>query len=499
MTADEIRDIALEEFWRSGNAWRVIGDRGIDGRSGQVEWIERFLSTPGHAVWLISRQRGKSFAALLYAVCLCIARPGTIVRYAAKTKESAWLILEPTLQQILETCPDDLKPKLDSPVKFPNGSEISWAGTDAQSFDRLRGPRSHLILFDECAFYQDLEKVEAALLPQLITTRGKAIYLSTPPESPVHVFASRYRAALGTRRATRETIHDNPRLDVESLRLIAQAEADRLNLSLEELYSSTFWRREYLAEIVTESSRAALPAWEQHGEKCIGVVERPAHFDGYVTVDFGFLPDPSAILAGWHDFPGAKLIITHEWERWGATTKQVIEAAKAIETEAWGSERWDGTLTGAADFSLEALPLWLRDGVHKKAPRQPYLRSADGPKQTLAEISTEQGYALLPARKAEKRLAVDTLNNLVREERLIVDPSCVRTIEQLSTTLWNNTRTEWERSSKHDHGDLLDDAIYMAREVRWNRDPRPVPEPTDAAWKPKPRGSPFAALLGPRR
>jgi len=497
VTADEIQAIALDEAWRAGRAWRVIGDRGREGGSGQVAWIERFLESPGHVVWMISRQRGKSYAALLYAVCLCIARPGTIVRYAAKTKESAWLILEPTLLQILETCPDDIRPTIDSPVKFPNGSEITWAGTDAQSFDRLRGPRSHMILFDECAFYQDLPKVEAALLPQLITTKGKAIYLSTPPESPVHEFVSRYKAALATGRAVRETIHDNPRLSEEDVRQIAQNEADRLNLSIEELYASTYWRREYLAEVVTESSRAAIPAWEKHGERCIGVVERPAHFDGYVTTDFGFLPDPSAILFGWHDFPGARMVVTHEHEVWGATTKQVIEAAKRIELDVWGNDRFDGTMCGAID--IDELPLWLRDGVHKKAPRQPYLRTADGPKQTLAEISVEQGYALLPARKAEKRLAVDTLNNLVREERIVIDPRCVRLIEQIATTLWNSTRTEWERSPKRDHGDLLDDAIYMSREIRWNRDPRPVPEPTDAAWKPKLRGSPFAALLGPRR
>lgn len=483
----ELSSLALAEAWRGGYAWRVLAD------DGQAGWIQRHRDGEGASVWAISRQRGKSFAAMLHACSLAIERPGSILRYAAKTKESAEGILIPTLEQILETCPAELRPKLGAPIEFPNGSTLWWAGTDAQSFDRLRGPRSHLIILDEAAFYQDLPKVEAALLPSLQTTGGKALYLSSPPESPAHEFKARFESARAADRSERSTIHDNPRLGPEGVARIANAEAKRLGLTVEQLFQSTYWRREYLAEFVVESSRAAVPAWEAHCDACVADVERPAHYDAYVGADFGFEPDPTGLLWGWYDIATSTVVIEREAELRAATIRQTVEFAKATERELYGADRFDGTMLAAAE--LTELPEWLVSRIHAKAPRQPYLRAADAPKQTLAEISGEHGYALLPVHKADKRVHVDALNDLVLQHRLKIHPRCVRLREQLATTLWNRTRTEWERSTQGDHGDLVDALVYLVREIRWHRDPRPPVNPTDsAAFRPTRRTSPLAGL-----
>jgi len=491
-----VGSVAMADAWRLGLAWRVICDEQ------QVGWIERSRGANGSSVWCIGRQRGKSFAAITDDVSFAIEHPDVIIRYAAKTKESAAGILFPTLKQVLATCPVELWPKKmvdnpdaqPNPLTWDNGSTFWWAGTDAQSFSRLRGPRAHRIRLDECAFYQDLQEVEAALLPQLTTTGGQTLYLSTPPESPAHDFVARYRAAQATGRAEHGTIHDNPRLGAEGVRNVAQREADRLGLTLEQLFASTYWRREYLAEIVIEEMRAACPQWEANRAACVGARERPLHFDAYVSQDFGFLPDPTGQLFGWYDVESGVLVIEEEAEHFGKTIKQVTEHAKSVETKLYGVDRFAGTLLGAADLNFEELPEWLRTQQHRTAPRQPFLRVADAPLQTLAEISGEHGYALMAARKADKRLAVDTFNDLVRQHRVLIHPRCVRLIEQCATTLWDTTRSKWERSPRGDHGDLFDCAVYMAREVRWNRDPRPPAVVTDSAWRPPAPTGQFAAL-----
>jgi hypothetical protein len=55
-----------------------------------------------------------------------------------------------------------------------------------------------------------------------------------------------------------------------------------------------------------------------------------------------------------------------------------------------------------------------------------------------------------------------------------VHPRCKRLLAQMSGTLWNKARTEWERTSL-DHGEGVDCLVYLGRNVRWHRDCRPVP------------------------
>lgn len=480
----EPEEVALlqAELWRRGEAWRFLAD------DGQQEWVRLFDEADGDVVLCVSRQRGKSFLVLLYAVCLAIRQPGSVIRYAAKTKMSAQSIVEPNLALILETCPPDLRPAPDGQrgmLHFPNGSTFVWAGTDAETFDRLRGPRSHLILLDEAAFFQDLERVEAALLPSLQTTGGKAIYLSTPPDQPAHPFVARYRAALGTGRGIHGTIEDNPRLGKAGVERVLRREAERLGMTLDEFRKSTYCRREFYAEIVTEESRAAVPGWTQErAAQLVREVERPKFFDAYVSVDLGF-GDPHAVLFGYLDFVNSRLVIEDELELRNANTKALAEAIKQKESVLWGSSAWNGTLRGAA--SVDNLPEWVAKAKAEDCPPQPWMRYGDNDPLALADLSSLYGVAVVPTAKDEKHLQADRLDVLVRQARVVIHPRCKRTIQQLFTTIWNKQRTEWERTGM-DHGDLVDCLIYMTRNISWNRDPRPLHYGVDLAnvWIPPP-------------
>lgn len=463
------------QLWLRGMPTEALLD------AGQREWIDSFRKGQGHGVWMIGRQRGKTFAAVTMAVEFAVRTPGAVIRYAAQTAKSAEGIIGPTLRDILKDCPEELKPKVNEmkgTVTWPNDSVMTWAGTDNDQFDRLRGPKAHLILLDEAAFYAKLDEVEAALIPQLTTTGGKCLYLSTPPQNPSHLFVSRLNAAKARNMAQHDTLLTNPRLKPEGVERLLQNEAERLGLTLEEFRGSTYCRREYFAEIVTEESKAAVPSFTQERAKEV-VCERvrPAHFDGYVAMDLGLI-DGHGVLFGYWDYERARLVVEDEILLRGKATDILAEAVKSKETALWGNTRFEGTLFGAKDWG--DTPEWLKGVYSEKAPRQPYLRVADNLLLVLADIHQRHGLAFFPTPKDDKHMAVDALDIAMRTGQVEIHPRCVNLIHQLYSTLWDNNRRQWERSSEG-HGELVDCLVYLWRNVRKNRDPRP-PQPVDQFW-----------------
>lgn len=497
----DARAIALHDAWWHGEAWRHpdVCDEG------QRRWLAAVRADidagrQASHVWRVSRQRGKSHAALAFALSEMARRPGIIVRYAALTGKSCAAIVLPTLRWLAERMPYqlDVREHLGT-VAHHNGSQLVFAGTDNEQFERLRGPRAHVILLDESAFYGDLEAVERALLPQLTTTSGVVVYLSTPPETPSHPFVQRDSAAQANGRWVRETIHDNPRLGAQGVAAIERAESQRLGLTVEALRASTYWRREYLAELVTEEGRAALPAWtDEAAAELVGDWQRPEFFDGYVGLDVGKWGDPHYVALGYHDPATNSFTVEHELELPSARTDigALIDEVKRLERDAWGVSRWEGTLYGVTREDVALWPDHLRYLLDENAPRQPFLRVGDDDARLVIDVRASHGYGVVPAQKRDEYKAVDELNQRIRERRWRVHRRCVRTIEQYRTTLWNRARSDWERTAR-DHGDAVDVAKYLQRSIRWHRDCRPAtPIPVElTATAPKPKRNGWAGVF----
>lgn len=497
-------DLAAWEARKSQPQWSPLSL--LD--EGQRGWVERFRNTPplSSTVWEVGRQRGKSFTALAESWDFLSSTPGAIGRYCALTKDSAISISSPILATIRQECPKAQRPRMSSAMDeegmqqarvltWPNGSTLWVFGTDAKSFRKGRGPRSDRILLEESAFYQQMLEVEAALLPSLQTTGGKALYFSSPPVAPGHPFAERVRTARGTGRFEHDTFWSNPRIDHEA---VIRFECERLGMTREELLLSTYFRREYLAEEVTEESRAAVPAWPSVQVECTKDRPRPQHFDGYVANDWGgYTNDPHAALFAWWDFASQTGHVEGELEARGLTLAQWADALKAKERELWGTDRWDGTLLGAGEFErlTKPLPEYLRKAVSDKAPRQPFLRVCDLAEQLSVEMLVQHGYALLPWEKSDKHLRVDNLNNALRLKRWTVSPKCKRLLEQLHTTVWDEKRKTWVRTAK-DHGDLLDCLVSLESHVFRNRDARP---PQQDYWSATAKPETGLSVLGGRR
>lgn len=482
MTPEQRAAVATEAtraLWRRGAAALALLDTsGPTG--GQQAWVSALARIPpaSWAAWKIARQRGKTFAALVWALQRMGLEPGLSAVYLAQTGGNAQAIAQTFLREVDAGLPPEWGARMTGDgIALANGAELVVFGTDNLQYRRRRGRKARIVLLDEAAFYADLLDVEQVYAPQLQTTGGVGLYLSSPPISLAHAFNDRCRGAMAAGRYTHDSFWNNPRINHEA---VIRGECERLGLSREELLASTAFRREYLAEDVTEESRAAVPQWGQAAhDACVVEVPRPPHFDAYTGVDLGFSPDPSALLWGWYDVAAGALVVEEELELRGTTVAGLAAEAKRIEARLWGADRWDGLLLGAE--RLENLPPWLLHRAHARAPRQPFLRVGDDDALVLAELSASHGYAVLPTRKDDKHMAVDFVGQLVASRRLRIHPRCKRLIEQLYTTVWNSRRTSWERTDR-DHGDLLDALVYMARNVAWNRDCRPPPVDALRPW-----------------
>lgn len=471
---DELRVLVRQQSWREGWAHEWALD------AGQQAWRAAFWATPplSSTVWNVGRQRGKTFDAVFLALEKGLSTESAVIRYCAKTKDSAVAIVSPAWDRLTASMPADMRPvkgRSEYEWLFPTtGSTFVLFGTDAQSFAKGRGPRTDLQLLDEVGFYQDLVPVESALLPSLQTTGGRALYLSTPAESVGHPYTARIRAAQAAGRYVHDTFWSNPRVNHEA---VIEAERTRLGLTREQFLASTYFRREYLAEIVTDESRAAIPAWTQElAAEVVGDWQRPEHFDAYEAHDAGVSGDPHASLFAWHDPQRNEVVIEDELEMRSVVTtiRAWSDEVKRRESALYGVNAWNGTVLGAreAQEQLRDMPEFLRGRISDSAPRQPYLRVGDNAQGVCKEMTLEHGLWMLPTDKHDKAFHVDAANHLIATKRVRIHKRCARLIEQLYSTVWNKSRSEWERTDK-DHGDLVDCLVYLLRNVRWHRDCRP--------------------------
>lgn len=463
---------ALRVLWRRGDIAQYLLD------AGQCVWCASLTRAPpgSWSAWKIARQRGKTWAALLWV----LQRMGTESKlscvYLAQTGANAKAIVESFLKDVEDWLPPEwgVRLKDDVLVVESTGSELSFFGTDNKQYRRRRGRKAKVVLLDEAAFYDDLVDVEQVYTPQLQTTGGIGLYLSSPPISPAHPFNARCRAAQSAGRYFHDTFWSNPRINHET---VIAGEMERLGMTRDELMRSTAFRREYLAEDVTEESRAAVPKWNEALEaELVADWALPEYFDGYVAVDAAISGDPHAALLSLYSPTDSCLYVVDELEMRSATTtvKAFGEAIKEKEKRHFGTDGWTGKVLGGEEWKrmLKDVPEYLQHNLTDSAPKQPYLRFGDPSTGVCRDLTVDHGIAVFPTEKHEKALEMDNVNQLFVEKRIRILTRCTRLRAQLYTTIWDTARRRWERTTV-DHGDLIDNLQYTARNVRWNRDCRP--------------------------
>jgi hypothetical protein len=443
---------------------------------GQKEaWEAIQASGVSRFVLEIARKWGKTWFLVVVAAMECLKRPGSRVVYGAPSLKHLTEFVLPVMDEITRDCPESVRPEFSAYSghwTFPNGSWVHLFGADdKRKADRGRGPKAEMAIFDECGFSPVLNYVLTSIFrPSLLHGGGMTLLASTPAEEPDHDFTRICEVAESNGSWMRKTIFDNPLLTQEQIKRFIEEDARDNGYSVDEYLKTSEFRREYMAERVTDKTLSVLgDDWELAKANAIVELQRPQFFDAYVALDFGGI-DPHAALFGYWDFKNGWLVIEDELLlREGENTSQLAEAIKEKEKALWGTSGWDGTLRAAKDF--QSLPEWLKTGIEVEG--QPYLRVCDTDVALARDLAQLHGIGFIPTAKDEKLLQVNELRILLRQGRVKIHPRCKHLDRHLRQTMWASHRQTDYKRKNGEHGDLLDAIVYMVRNLRKSKNPWP--------------------------
>lgn len=452
---DKNKLLAKQQLWERGVlVWK------LDSCQRRIYYL--FNNTKFKRITVSSSRRiGKSFTLLVIALEQALSKPGSQIKYAASTQKAVREIIHPTLQKILEDCPLYIKPTFDrhsGAYIFPNGSRIVVAGLNDGNAESLRGTDMHLGIVDEAGFVDRLKyAVNSILFPQTTTTKGRMILCSTPPVSSNHEFADYMKQAQMEGSFVKKTIYDwynetrndpvefRDRITAETIEDMKQAVGGEF---------SSDWRREYMVEMIIDAETAIFPEFDAKLKSEIIVANpRPAKYDPYVSLDFGW-GDYHAVLFAFLDFKRNKLVIEDELFVQGKTTntQKLSNMIKEKELELWG----DPNQFGVA----------------------PYLRIADDDMITLNDMQQLHNLTFLPTKKDNRDVSVNEARIRIGSGDVEINPRCEKLIFQLETGTWakgrdGQVKRTFTRQKNVGHHDLLDALIYLIRNVQWHKNPYP--------------------------
>lgn len=429
------------------------------------------------SVWCWARRVGKSWALLTLAFEVALRIPGARIPYAASTRESLLEFIIPIAISIAAEMPEELRPVVVGfRIRFPNGSRIVLQGCeDRKKADRLRGPSADLAIIDEAGFIPVLDYVvRSVLLSQLLTTGGRMLIASTPPETEAHPFTA--------------FAHEAEERDAYSHHDVYDAQPYVTEQQIEEYCveaggpESVAWKREGLALFVTDPTRAILPEFEKVEKEIVIEVPRPTHFDAYVVGDLGFT-DLSVILFGYWHFAAAAIVVEDELALERATSDVVQQESAKMEARLWGSPcpAHDGPLCTRCVQSTG----WVEG-------QRPRARLVDTTVRTAADMTALQN-ANDPTSdsrwgtvvNADRAAAVNALRVDLQFRRVLIHPRCKVLIAHCRHGVWNERKTDFARVKQVDtagtggiryaHFDGVAALMYLGRHVDRNRNPNPAP------------------------
>lgn len=439
----EIQDI----LWRRGElTWKM--------HSVQKEMYEVYKNSEARStlVWLLSRQTGKSWCLAFIALMEAIQHPNSIIKLLTATKLHVQTIFEPIFTEILQDCPEDVRPeyiKSQFIYQFPNGSQIQMAGTDAGNAERLRGQKSRLILVDEAGFCTKLSyNVLSILLPTTTHTKGKLILASTPPEESDHDFIGFIEKAEQDGKLTKKTLFENPLLEKEDVDNIVSRFPGGVNNSQ--------FRREYMCEVIRDESKTVIPEFtEEVAKEIVREYIKPPYYTPYVSMDLGF-KDLTVVLFGYYDYKRDKIVIEDE----------IVKSGKELRLDKFSDEIYEKENT-----------LWTNYYTNEKI--EPEARVSDIDLIVIQEINRQSNGRLnfQPVKKERnyKKPLINELNIMISQGKIIIDPRCTTLIRHLRNARWKDSsdRDDFARSPDDGHYDAVDALLYFVKTINHGKNPYP--------------------------
>ena len=399
--------------------------------------------------WLLARRNGKTYSLCTLSIEYCLKNPRSIVKYVAPTKMQVERFIRPIITEILQTCPEDLKPEYrtkDSIYFFPNGSELQLCGAEKGNIESIRGGFSHIAIVDEAQDVSDLKyAVNSVLLPTTLTTHGSVIISGTPPKNPDHDFIHFIEQSQIAGTLIKRTIYDNPRLSKQDIELMAEAMGG---------VNSEDFRRECLCEIIKSKDSSVIPEFtEAKSEELVQEHDKPIHYSPYVSIDFGFR-DWTVVLFGYYDFKEDTIIIEDEIITYGSDMYLDKLANQIIEKE---------------------IKLW-RDPFSDD-PIKPKKRVGDHNLIAMNEIykASKNRLKFEPADKNKKLAGINLLRTIISGNKIKINPRCVVTTRHLLNAKWasNNEKDTFARCPQGSHYDAVDALVYLIKAIDFKENPYP--------------------------
>lgn len=415
---------------------------------------------------LESRKIGKTYGFLCYADKLGRRKPRSVIRMAYPTKLQGKTIILPLMEEMQADCPTDLKwvnrEAQDGCWVLPHtGSRLYLAGTDdSDQIDRLRGPKSDLILLDEVPTFKSANLhylINSVLWPQTLNTGGLLLMSGTPPTSMDHPSVDLIRRAETRGLLIRKTIFDNPRMTPEIIREICrEANPDASEEKLDKILSgeeegTPHWEREFMCRLVSDEEERVTPEFE----KSIHVAQIPQGIPTLkmLFMDAGHVKDLFAGVFAEIDFGNQTLRCLAEYAELRKSTNEIRESMIKIEKFlGWEDEDVLRYLDQTAKQQIYDFNSW-------KDP-----------------ISGKRFHVLPGVRSPGKGQLVVDLKNYLGQGRVLVSPSCKRLIMSLEHGIWTDAKKEdFQRTPTLGHLDLLDALAQGCMVVRqtgkWQHNP----------------------------
>jgi hypothetical protein len=333
----------------------------------------------------------------------------------------------------LDAPPGLVKPTKNGRVWQIGNSQIHIGGFDRKNVKRNLGKEALNIYTEEACASRSNEfdfAMREILSPQLFHTRGRFVHATTPPEDLNHSFITHFiPAAKAKGLFFKFTIDDNPRAD-EHMR------ADAIEKSGGE--HTTAYKRNYLCEFVREDEKSIVPLFNRY--RHTAEMAHPQYAKWTIAADFGFARDLSAAVLSFWDADRRVHCIYDAlaWPR-ATDTATIVRDLKALEVR------------------------------HSIVNPQ---RFVDDDPRSIADLYTIHGYSVSAPSKDELNAMLAAFNVGFGKEEIEVHPRCEHLILSLEAGMFNERRTDFERSPMLGHWDSGMAALYGYR-MQDRTDPRP--------------------------
>jgi hypothetical protein len=431
MATNKDTEAGVHELFRRGALRFMLHD-------GQKR-IQHILDTTESKEFLVfcSRQFGKSFFGLVYALQFIANNPRTKAFVFAGTNKDAMDIVNDNLTVIQRLSPQGWLTRLKTERRWfmENGSQLRIGSLEEP--DATRGRNCDLVIVEEGAAAvssaQYSYAVSSVIGPMLLRSKNwRLINITTPSKDLNHSVHTELLPKLAAKNAVAHfTIFDNPQLSPAQIQ-----EAQERCLTSED------WEREYMVKLVRSMTLTVVPEFEQ-AVHVVDTYEIPERAHWCIGLDLGGVKDKHGITVGFYDFENDKRVI------------------------------WDELLLDINTSSEELVPQVQRliDAIPKD---HTYVVTADAPGQVRIDLLRLGLSTFLPRKqKGSFEAGVNFCRTLFKRDQITILSRCENLISALNFGQFNKQRSDFARTDALGHCDMIASLIYQCRHQRLDN---PYPE-----------------------